>query len=95
MQKVCFTFVLIVINKFYIDDIVLGIYIRSDDTSVPEEFRGIGVRIEDDVVITPDNPLVLTGSCPKEVEDIENLMATTWRLILDSGSSNTGSSTED
>ena len=53
---------------------LLGIYIRSEDTTVPEEFRGIGVRIEDDVVITSDKPLVLTESCPKEVDDIEKLI---------------------
>ncbi|CAB3221610.1 unnamed protein product [Arctia plantaginis] len=51
-----------------------GIYIRSDDTSVPEEFRGIGIRIEDDVLVTSGEPEVLTSSCVKEVDDIENIV---------------------
>ncbi|XP_063373388.1 xaa-Pro aminopeptidase 3-like [Cydia amplana] len=48
-----------------------GIYIRPDDTSVPPEFRGIGIRIEDDVLITDGEPLVLTASCLKEPDDVE------------------------
>ena len=55
--------------------IYLGIYIRENDESVPEEFRGIGVRIEDDVVITSDKPFVVTEACPKEIDEIEKLMA--------------------
>jgi len=37
-------------------------------------YRGIGIRIEDDVLITENGPDVLTAECPKEVEDIEKLM---------------------
>lgn len=37
-------------------------------------YRGIGIRIEDDVLITESGPEVLTAECPKEVEDIERLM---------------------
>jgi len=37
-------------------------------------YRGIGIRIEDDVLITDNGPDVLTAECPKEVEDIERLM---------------------
>ncbi|XP_026501213.2 xaa-Pro aminopeptidase 3-like [Vanessa tameamea] len=51
-----------------------GIYIRQDDISVPEEFRGVGIRIEDDVLITDGDPLILTDTCVKEVEDIENIV---------------------
>ncbi|XP_004928657.1 xaa-Pro aminopeptidase 3 [Bombyx mori] len=51
-----------------------GIYIRTDDTRVPEEFRGLGIRIEDDVLITDGDPLVLTDSCAKEVQDIEAIV---------------------
>ncbi|XP_073947467.1 xaa-Pro aminopeptidase 3-like [Choristoneura fumiferana] len=51
-----------------------GIYIRPDDTSVPPEFRGIGIRIEDDVLITDSEPVVLTESCVKEVHDIEAIV---------------------
>uniref|UniRef100_A0A2A4K4X0 Aminopeptidase P N-terminal domain-containing protein n=1 Tax=Heliothis virescens TaxID=7102 RepID=A0A2A4K4X0_HELVI len=51
-----------------------GIYISPDDTSVPPEFRGVGIRIEDDVLITDGHPLVLTDTCVKEVADIEALV---------------------
>lgn len=47
-----------------------GIYIAADDTDVAQEYRGIGVRIEDDVLITPDGPDVLTREIPKTVEDL-------------------------
>lgn len=52
-----------------------GIYIRGDDQSVPEQFRGIGIRIEDDVVVTKNGYQILTDGVPKTVEAIEQLMA--------------------
>jgi Xaa-Pro aminopeptidase len=48
-----------------------GLYFAAKDERVPADFRGIGVRIEDDVVITDDTPLVLTDSIPKDVADVE------------------------
>lgn len=50
-----------------------GIYI-SDDSDVPDMYKGIGVRIEDDVVITATGVDVLTADVPKEIDDIEALM---------------------
>uniref|UniRef100_A0A8C9L3B0 Xaa-Pro aminopeptidase n=1 Tax=Pavo cristatus TaxID=9049 RepID=A0A8C9L3B0_PAVCR len=50
-----------------------GLYIPEDDVSAPERFRGIGVRIEDDVVIADDSPLILSADCPKEIYDIEQI----------------------
>lgn len=51
-----------------------GIYISKDRTDVPEEFRGIGIRIEDNILITNDNNVeVLTANCYKETNDLENL----------------------
>jgi Xaa-Pro aminopeptidase len=52
-----------------------GLYVAPDDEEVPEAFRGIGIRIEDDILITADGPVVLSSSAPKTVEDIETLMA--------------------
>lgn len=51
-----------------------GIYIPTDDLSVPERFRGIGIRIEDDVLITRGEPEVLTRLAPKEISHIESIM---------------------
>lgn len=51
-----------------------GIYISETRRSVPEEFRGLGIRIEDDCAILPDNSVeVLTRNCVKTVEDIAKL----------------------
>lgn len=52
-----------------------GLYFAKDNELVPEQYRGIGIRIEDDVVITEGEPLVLTSDVPKTVEAIEKLMA--------------------
>ncbi len=52
-----------------------GIYVASDDTDVDVKWRGIGIRIEDDVVITKTGYKLLTDGVPKRVADIEALMA--------------------
>lgn len=52
-----------------------GLYIAPDDETVDVKWRGIGIRIEDDVVATSNGPLVLTKNVVKSVEDIEALMA--------------------
>ncbi len=52
-----------------------GIYIAPDNQTVEERWRGIGVRIEDDVLVTADGCRVLTGGVPKTVAEIETLMA--------------------
>lgn len=49
-----------------------GIYIPVDDEKAPIRYRGIGVRIEDDVVVTKDGVKVLTASIPKDIEFFEN-----------------------
>lgn len=52
-----------------------GLYIAPDNTSVDEKWRGIGIRIEDDVVVTKDGCRVLTDDVPKTIAEIEALMA--------------------
>jgi Xaa-Pro aminopeptidase len=52
-----------------------GIYIAPDLKRVPARWRGIGIRIEDDVVVTRGDPLVLTDSVPRDADAIEELMA--------------------
>ena len=44
------------------------------DVDVPDRYAGIGVRIEDDILITNDGPVNLTKGCPAEIDDIEALM---------------------
>ncbi len=52
-----------------------GLYIGADDTSVNAKWRGIGIRIEDDVLITRDGHHVLTERLARSAEEIEALMA--------------------
>ncbi|WP_100365914.1 aminopeptidase P family protein [Diaminobutyricimonas aerilata] len=52
-----------------------GLYFQPDDLTVPEEFRGIGVRIEDDIVVTEDGALNLSAGIPRTVADVEAWLA--------------------
>jgi Xaa-Pro aminopeptidase len=52
-----------------------GLYIAPGDTTVPPEWRGIGVRIEDDVLVTPSTPEVLTAGIPKTVDEVHRACA--------------------
>lgn len=51
-----------------------GLYIRAHSANVPKRYWDIGIRIEDDVVVTDAGPDVLTRDVPKSVDDIEALM---------------------
>lgn len=58
-----------------------GLYMAPDDLEVPEAFRGIGIRIEDDVLVTPAEPDNLTGQCVKEIPEIEAMVAAEPRWV--------------
>ncbi len=51
-----------------------GLYIPVDCMTVDEQWRGIGIRIEDDILVTALGYEVLTSSAPKTIADIENIM---------------------
>ena len=52
-----------------------GLYFQSDDLTVPERLRGIGIRIEDDVLVTDDGHRVLSAALPSQPDEIEAWMA--------------------
>ena len=52
-----------------------GIYFKEDLKNVPKEYLNIGIRIEDDVLVTEGDPEILTSSVPKTIKDIEKLMS--------------------
>ena len=52
-----------------------GLYFTKDDLLVPQEWRGIGVRIEDDILVTQDGAVNLSAGIPRTVADIEAWMS--------------------
>ncbi|WP_225838006.1 aminopeptidase P family protein [Streptomyces sp. NK08204] len=52
-----------------------GLYFQPDDLTVPGELRGIGVRIEDDFVITADGAVCLSSGLPRGADEVETWMA--------------------
>jgi len=50
-----------------------GFYVQPSDTAVPAEYQNIGIRIEDDILVTPKGCENLTSSCPKERSELEAL----------------------
>ncbi|KQR22367.1 Xaa-Pro aminopeptidase [Agreia sp. Leaf335] len=71
-------------REMYIDGIVEegmvftiepGLYFQPDDLTVPESFRGIGVRIEDDILVTADGAENLSADIPRTADDVEAWIA--------------------
>ena len=53
-----------------------GIYVKLDNELVRKEFRGLGMRVEDDVLVTEEGIEVLTANCLRQSSEVENLMKT-------------------
>lgn len=56
-----------------------GLYFQIDDLTVPEEYRGIGARIEDDIVMTADGPVNLSAGIPRTADEVEEWIARSAR----------------
>jgi Xaa-Pro aminopeptidase len=52
-----------------------GFYIQPDDTLFPEEYRGVGVRIEDDILVTESGAKILSNALPRHPDEVEAYMA--------------------
>jgi Xaa-Pro aminopeptidase len=51
-----------------------GIYVQPDDESVEKKWRGVGIRIEDDILVTETGHEILSAAAPKEIDEIEKLV---------------------
>jgi Xaa-Pro aminopeptidase len=56
-----------------------GLYFQTDDLTVPARYRGIGVRIEDDVLVTARGHRNLSATLPREADEIEQWMRQIWK----------------
>ncbi|QNP71681.1 aminopeptidase P family protein [Streptomyces roseirectus] len=52
-----------------------GLYFQADDLTVPEEYRGIGVRIEDDILVTAEGNRNMSDGLPRQADEVESWMA--------------------
>lgn len=62
----------------YVLTVEPGLYFQPNDLTVPEEYRGIGVRIEDDILVTADGARNLSANLPRRAEEVEAWMAGLW-----------------
>ncbi|MCE5387542.1 MAG: aminopeptidase P N-terminal domain-containing protein [Acidithiobacillus sp.] len=52
-----------------------GLYFAPDNPATPDRYRGIGIRIEDDILVSKQGPQILSEGAPKSIVEIEELMA--------------------
>ncbi|WP_237762526.1 aminopeptidase P family protein [Arthrobacter sp. ERGS1:01] len=64
-----------VITEGMVFTIEPGLYFKEEDLAIPAEFRGNGVRIEDDILITAEGPVNLSAALPRTPDDVEAWMA--------------------
>lgn len=62
----------------YVLTVEPGLYFQPNDLTVPEEYRGIGVRIEDDVLVTATGARNLSAALPRDPDEVEEWMAELW-----------------
>lgn len=67
-----------VLEEGYVLTVEPGLYFQSNDLTVPEEYRGIGVRIEDDVLVTATGSRNLSEALPRDPDAIEAWIAGLW-----------------
>jgi Xaa-Pro aminopeptidase len=66
------------LEEGYVLTVEPGLYFQANDLTVPEEYRGIGVRIEDDVLVTASGSRNLSAALPRSADDVEAWMAARW-----------------
>jgi Xaa-Pro aminopeptidase len=69
------------LREGYVLTVEPGLYFQANDLTVPEEYRGIGVRIEDDVLVTTAEPKVLSQGIPSKLEDVEAAIARSRKAL--------------
>jgi Xaa-Pro aminopeptidase len=63
------------LGEGYVLTVEPGLYFQPEDELVPEELRGIGIRIEDDVLVTAESAQVLSAGLPRSADDVEAWLA--------------------
>ena len=63
------------VGENYVLTVEPGLYFQPEDELVPAELRGIGVRIEDDVLVTPEGARVMSDGLPRHPADVESWLA--------------------
>jgi Xaa-Pro aminopeptidase len=63
------------LKEGYVLTVEPGLYFQANDLTVPEKYRGIGVRIEDDILVTADGARNLSAALPRTSSDVESWMA--------------------